>query len=270
MSADAERHQRRATFDEVAEGYDDARPVAPAEVLDDLVELARLVPGARVLEIGCGTGKATLPLAERGLSILAVELGANLAELARRKLAAYPDVEIVTASFEEWDSGGELFDAVVSFNAFHWIDPDVRFAKSASVLRPKGSLGVYGSAFVVHDGADPVWLEVVEDEAMTAGFEPRHLDDVRDRSDEFTKDGHFELVTRRTSVRNHVYEADAYVALLASMSTYRKLTARDREELFERITRRIRAAGGSVAPTRFDVLYVARRSSTLADVESPA
>ncbi len=46
---------------------------------------------------------------------------------------------------------------------------------------------MFGSGFVVHDEADPKWLEVFEYEAATAGFEPRHLDDVRDRSEEFTE-----------------------------------------------------------------------------------
>jgi cyclopropane fatty-acyl-phospholipid synthase-like methyltransferase len=108
----------RATFDRVAEQYDDARPVAPNEVFDDLVGLAALAPGARLLEIGCGTGQATIPLAERGFEILAVELGAQLAAVARRKLAAFPRVEIVTAPFEQWDPGDARFDAVCSFNAF--------------------------------------------------------------------------------------------------------------------------------------------------------
>ncbi len=257
MAEDAQRHRLRATFDTVAEGYEDARPVAPAEVFDDLVEHARLEPGARLLEIGCGTGQATLPLAERGFSILAVELGANLVELAQRKLAAFPDVEIVTSSFEEWDSADELFDAVVSFNAFHWLDPDVRFTKSASVLRPGGSLGVFGSAFVVHDAADATWLEVVEDEASTAGFEPRHVNDLHDRSNDFTEGGYFSTVVRRTYLSNLTYGTDDYLALLASMSTYRGLPDDVRDELFACLRERIDAGGGTISPTRADVLYVA-------------
>jgi SAM-dependent methyltransferase len=262
MAEDAERHVLRATFDEGAGGYDVARPVAPPEVFDDLFELARLAPGSRVLEIGCGTGQATLPLAERGLSVLAVELGENLAEVARRKLAAYPEVEIVTSSFEDWDPPGVLFDAVVSFNAFHWIDPGIRFAKSASVLRPGGSLGVFGSAFVAHDDADPVWLGLAEDfEAVTGEPEPRrHLSDVRDRSDEFIQDTPFSTVSRKTYLRDLTYDADGYVALLASMSTYRRLGDGTLEELLERIARRIRENGGSVSPTRYDVLYIARKA----------
>jgi SAM-dependent methyltransferase len=257
MAEDAERHRRRATFGEVAEQYDDARSVPRPEVFDDLVELARLTPGAHVLEIGCGTGQATLPLAERGLSILAVELGASLAELARRKLAAFPQVEVVTSSFEDWDPGGELFDAVVSFNAFHWLDPEVRFAKPASVLRPGGSLCVFGSGFVVHDQADPRWLELFEYETATAGFEARRLEGVADRSEEFTKDGHFSAATRRTYLRDLTYSADEYVALVGTMSAHRALADDARKELFEGLRRRIEEAGGSVTPTRLDVLYVA-------------
>jgi cyclopropane fatty-acyl-phospholipid synthase-like methyltransferase len=257
MAEDAKRYARRATFGEVAEQYDHARPVAHPEVFDDLVELARLTPGARVLEIGCGTGQATRPLAERGFSILAVELGANLADLARRKLAAYPEVEVVTSSFEDWDAGPELFDAVVSFNAFHWLDPEIRFAKSASVLERDGSLCVFGSGFVVHAKADPKWLELFEYESAMAGFEPRHLDDVHDRSEEFTKDGHFSTATRRTYLRDLTYSADEYVALVGTMSAHRALDDDVREELLEGVKQRIEKGGGSVTPTRLDVLYVA-------------
>jgi len=259
MPEDARLHVLRATFDQGAEGYDDARPVAPREVFDDLVELARLAPGSRVLEIGCGTGQATRPLAERGFSILAVELGANLAELARHKLAAYPGVEVVTSSFEDWDPSGELFDAVVSFNAFHWIDPDIRFSKPASVLKPGGSLGVFGSGFVVHDGSDPTWVALAEDYEAVSG-DPRrlHPNQMRDRSDEFVERGCFSTVVRRTYLWDATYSAAGYVALLATHSRYRALADRVRRELFTRLLHRIEANGGVVRPTWGAVLYVAR------------
>ena len=188
-----------------------------------------------------------------------MELGANLAEVARRKLAEYPEVEIITSSFEDWDPSGELFDAVVSFNAFHWIDPDVRFSKPAAALRPGGSLGVYGSLFFRHDEADPVWLAAHEDdEAVFGDAQPvRHVRDARDRSDEFTRDGHFATVTRKTYFRDLTYSAGEYVELLGTMSSYRALEDSVRDELFERMRRRIEEGGGSVNLTRGDVLYVA-------------
>src|SRR5579884_2148202 len=118
MSADP--HWLRTTFDEAPELYDRTRPVCPSKLFDDLVALSGLGPGARIVEIGCGTGQATLPLAQRGLTVVGVELGPRLAAFTRRKLAAYPNVEIVNSSFEAWDVGDARFDGVVVVNAVHW------------------------------------------------------------------------------------------------------------------------------------------------------
>src|SRR3712207_5907464 len=80
----------RATFDGAALLYDRVRPGYPEELFDDVVARTGLPRGGRVLEIGCGTGQATVPLARRGYCVLCVELGENLAAVARRNLASYP------------------------------------------------------------------------------------------------------------------------------------------------------------------------------------
>src|SRR5579875_346947 len=99
-------HELRTVFDLDAESYDRTRPVCPAELFDDLMRAADLRSGDQVLEIGAGTGQATLPLAERGLSVTAVELGAQLAAVARRRLAGFPAATVVTAAFEDWLPSG--------------------------------------------------------------------------------------------------------------------------------------------------------------------
>ena len=60
-----DRLELRQTFNQAAERYDRARPTYPPALFDDLARLAGIGPGCRVLEIGCGTGQATVPLAER-------------------------------------------------------------------------------------------------------------------------------------------------------------------------------------------------------------
>lgn len=135
-----DRIELRATFDRVAELYDRARPGYPPALFDDLATLAGVGPGCRVLEIGPGTGQLTVPLAERGCTILAVELGAGLAEVARRNLRAFPAAEVVTADFEHVALPAEPFDLVIVATAWHWIDPAVRMARAADALRPGGAL----------------------------------------------------------------------------------------------------------------------------------
>ena len=125
-----DREALRATFDTVGAGaYADARPTYPDELVDALVAATGIGPGSRLLEVGCGPGTATLPLARLGCRITAVELGEGLAAEARRRLAAYPDVDVVTGSFESWPPGEHSFDLVYAATAWHWVDPDVRYRR---------------------------------------------------------------------------------------------------------------------------------------------
>lgn len=123
----------------VAERYDRVRPGHPDQLFRDLAALGAVGPGRRVLEVGCGTGQATVPLAERGCRVVAVEPVARLAEVARRELARFPDVAVVTAAFEEWSLPAEPFDLVLT-TAFDRLDPAVRVLKPAAALAPDGLL----------------------------------------------------------------------------------------------------------------------------------
>ena len=96
------RLQLRTSFDGDALLYDEVRPGYPEALFDDVVSLSGIPIGGRILEIGCGTGQATVPLSRRGYPILCVELGENLAAVARRNLAAYPLVEVQTGDFEKY------------------------------------------------------------------------------------------------------------------------------------------------------------------------
>lgn len=164
------RHGLRASFDLDAEAYQRTRPVFPAAMFDSLVRLAGLAPGDRVAEIGAGTGQATVPLAERGLAVTAVELGASLAAVARQRLAAFPSCSVVTSSFEDWDAPDASFDAVMVFNALHWIDPGAKYAKPARLLRHGAAMVVGNCLWSRPADADPFWTDVQQD-YRAMGFE---------------------------------------------------------------------------------------------------
>jgi SAM-dependent methyltransferase len=254
----------RRTFDEVAELYDRARPRYPPAVFDDLVQLAGLSPGDHVLEIGPGTGIATLPLAERGFAVTGVELGAELARVARRNLAAYPQVEILVSPFETWDAGDAEFDAVVAFTAFHWIDPAARYEKAARVLRPGGALAVVVTDHVVPDRADPFAVEVQEDYDVVVpspdNRPPPHPDEVGDLRDEILASGRFVEVEVRRHLWEVEYTADEWIAVLETYSGHRSHDEATRERLNERIRGRIDARPSrTMTRTYLATLHVARR-----------
>jgi SAM-dependent methyltransferase len=254
-------------FEEVPELYDRARPTYPAQVFDDLIALAELPKAARIVEIGCGTGQATLPLAERGYHITCLELGEQLAAVARRKLEAFPSVEIINAPFESWEPPDAGFDAVVAFTAFHWIDPGLRYEKSASLLRSAGALAVVAAEHVLPTDGDPFFAAVQEDydavvpdEEKTKAGRPLAPDAIGDLSGEIEASGLFHDVAVRRYLWEVIYTADEYIAVLNTYSGHRALDDEARQRLFERIHRRIEARPEQkVRKTYLATLNVARR-----------
>jgi SAM-dependent methyltransferase len=236
----SDRERLRETFGSVAELYDRARPTYPAVVFDDLDALAGLEPGSRVLEIGPGTGKATVELAQRGYEVTGVELSAELAEVARRKV---PGAEILVANFESWEPPEGDFDAVVAFAAFHWIAPHLRYAKPVRLLRPGGALAVVHGPHVRLPGDDPFWAEVQEDyDAVVPHPDnrpPLYPEQAEGYTAEFEASGLFERVVERRHLHELAYTADSYVAVLGTFSDNIALPAEQREELFRRIHARI-------------------------------
>jgi SAM-dependent methyltransferase len=216
----------RDTFDEAPELYDRVRPGYPEELFEDLAQLAALRPGARVLELGCGTGQATIALARRGYEIVAVELGAGLAEVARRKLAGFPAVSVVHAAFEAWPLPAERFDLVFAATSFHWIDPAVRVAKSADALRPGGALAVVATHHVA-GGDERFFLDAQRcyerwDPDTPPNLRAPAADEVP-RNEELAASGRFERVAFRRYEHEIAYSAPEYRDLLLSYSGHRDM-----------------------------------------------
>ena len=103
--------EQRFTFNKVAELYDQARAGYPQALYDDLMGFANLSAGDAVLEVGCGTGKATEEFARRGLNVVALDPGPDMIAAARRRLAAFKGVRFVQATFEAWPVRSRRFQA---------------------------------------------------------------------------------------------------------------------------------------------------------------
>ncbi len=131
--------ERAASFNRVVREYEERRPGYPDAFVDLVLERTGLVPGAEVLEIGCGPGVATASLLERGLVVRAVEPGPDLAARAAERFAGQP-FRVDVTGFEEWDRAERTFDAVLAATSFHWVDAHVRWRRAAEALRAGGPI----------------------------------------------------------------------------------------------------------------------------------
>ena len=258
-----DRGRLRSTFDQAAELYDRARPRYPPALFDDLAALAGIGPGSRVLEIGPGTGQATMALAERGYRVVAVELGAQLAAVARRNLARFPSVEVVTAAFEDWPLPPEPFDLVLSATAFHWIDPAVRVVKSADALRPGGSLATIATHHVA--GGDVSFFaqaqacyERWDPETPPGGSRLPAAADIHSSSDELDGSHRFGPAEFRRYEWELPYTTSGYLEVLLTYSGHRALDPQAQAGLLDCIARLIDTAhGGRIAKRYLTELRIA-------------
>jgi len=233
----------RATFDQDPERYDRTRPRYPAAVFDDLAELAGLRAGDRVLEIGPGTGQATVALAQRGYAVTAVELGPGLAAVARRNVARFPAVEVVTAAFEDWPLPPEPFRAVVAATAFHWLDQPRALDRAAVALTPGGAVAVVTTWHVA--GGDEAFFAAVQDcyqrhmPGTPPGLRLPAAADIPSEAPALEVGGHFEPARTRRYEREIAYTTAEYLDLLCTYSNHRALASERRAALLSCIAKLI-------------------------------
>jgi len=247
-SSTAERRRRAASFDEDAEKYDRARATYPAELFDEVWRLAEPGPAPDVVEVGCATGQASIDLAKRAGTLTCVDFGENMVELARRKLSQYPNTRVVRARFEEWDPGEQRFDLAFAASSWHWLEPNVRFAKAAEVLKPGGSVAVVHTDHHYPEGFDPLYpaiqdvygsvtgtrLEVKEQQIPAPGLlETSQLDQIA----ELHGTGAYDKVRVARVLWSIERTADAYIDLLGTYSDHWAMEPDKRERLFAGIHR---------------------------------
>ena len=261
-----ESGRRRESFDVVAEYYNLYRSPYPQEVVDTIIALSNLRNGSRVLEIGCGTGQLSVPLAQHGIDLLAIELGPHLAALARRNLKRFPNVQVEASSFEEWPLPSQKFDAVVSASAFHWLDLDVRFSKSAEALYPGGFLMILHVHHV--RGGTPGFFADTQPYYMKWGlsddlsFQPPAPDNVPTMYPELDQLPEFHSVERHHFEIPMSHSTASYIGWLHTDSLVNSLNDKSRRGFLQDIDRLIESKyNGEVVRNFVYEIIVAQRAS---------
>lgn len=256
----------RTTFNNEAELYHAVRPRYPEELFDALVKNARLRDGARLLEIGPGTGQATESLAKRGYEITAVELGAGLAEVARKTLEKYKNVKIITGAFEDVEFTPESFDLVYAATSLHWLKPESKFAKPYKLLKEGEHLAIIGTNHISDEKGDefffasqPIYKKYKPGGEYDDNFRLKRVDELKaDEVDE----NFFTPVFFRAFPLVVPYSAKKYAQLLNTYSPTISMGSSQRAGFLEEIEKLIEEKfGGSIQKYFAMTLTIVKKKS---------
>ncbi|MEG4865792.1 MULTISPECIES: class I SAM-dependent methyltransferase [unclassified Microcoleus] len=252
--------QRRNWYSPVADIYYNARPNYPKELVDQSVGLAQLSSEASILEVGCGPGNATVAFAQFGFSMTCLEPNPDFCHLARRNCMLYPNVAIHNTSFEEWKLEEKQFNAVLAANAFHWISPEIRYAKAALALHDNGFLILLWNLtpelkYEVYQEIEEVYQAYAPSFVRYEGAEIQ-AETLRGFRQEVLDSGYFkELVFKQTACEV-TYSINDYLKLL---STHRGLEPQAEALLFAGLREKLEKIGDSVRLSFLSAVHVARK-----------
>jgi len=263
MMADTTREARRMSFNADALTYQRGRPRYPDAVFDLLAKRCGLRPGARVLEIGAGTGLATGPLLAAGAHVVAVEPGEALAAILAADHAC-DRLEITVGDFETVDLPGG-FDLAVAATALHWLDPATSTAKIAGLVRPGGWLAAWWNEFgdakrptLFRDRLDEVYHDLLPAETGYRESRSHVLDTDRWRG-QLTAGGYFDDVSVEIIEWTQILTAQTARDQWSTFPNIAELAPPNRQEFLTRLGSLVDELGGQVADPRLTVIYTALR-----------
>lgn len=266
-----------ASFDVFAETYHSVRPGYPPQLYVDIKELCGLDNASRLLEIGAGSGIATVELAKLGGKIVAIEPGGHLVAIARKQTERLQNVEVLEGTFEDFDSS-DRFDAILAFTAYHWIDEGIKHRKVLGLLDDAGSLVLVWNSFFLSDSAVTAEVnnayheylpEAYPNESSVAEVNEGVLAKLHHREREVVQDPLLYSVALRKYYTAYNYDAETYPKLLNTYPKVVEVPEEQRKKFFVRISEIVEQYGMIAVPVLTTLIVCKKKTGFLHAIANP-
>ncbi|MBQ9747628.1 MAG: methyltransferase domain-containing protein [Clostridia bacterium] len=238
------------------EKYGALIPDYPAELYADLLDKVQLTEESRALEIGIGYAQATLPIALTGCALTAIDADGAVAAASKEALAAYPNVTVQTAKFEETEGEG-VYDLIYSGTTFHEIPQAIGYEKAFAMLKSGGTF----VRFAKHAYKDvprvklAAALQTLYAIYLPKVGTPRPFTEARTkaRAELALKYG-FTDISYKRYFRATTYTAEEYVAYLSKDEDHMSMEENKRKHFFGELVKLINRFGGKI--TVYDTIDI--------------
>ena len=251
----------RLTFDEEEQNYDRWRPRYCANLFTRILEYSGVGGGSRALEVGIGTGQATLPFLWAGCEVQAVEYGANLAAYCKEKFAEYSGFQVYIGKFEEYEERKNSFDLLYSATAFHWMEEQAGYQKAYDLLKPGGTIALFWNRPAVDDPGGPLdekIQRIYNTYRPGMAGKPKQETPYRKRYELLLKYG-FSDVRTELFFSTRELSAREYICLLRTYSDHRAMPEEARMEFEREMVQAIESEGGIIRLRDTMDLYLGRK-----------
>lgn len=253
----------RLKFNEDVINYDKWRPTYVAEMFSDIIHYSNLNSTKNALEIGIGTGQATLPFLRTGCKVTAIELGKSLTECAKQKFSEFNNFEVINSELEDFTTDENKYDLIYAATAFHWIPQHIGFTKIHSLLKHCGTVALFWNHPFVNRSNDMLHVEIrkIYNKYKPSDKSPTEFDELscKQYADVMKQYG-FSNVTSKVYRQTRTLQGEEYISLLNTYSDHRALQSNVKSGLEDEIASAIDKFGGKLNIYDTIDLYLAKKS----------
>ena len=249
-------------FGNSSKNYQSSRREYPPELIDYIINKTNLTETSVILDIGCGTGKSTIPFAKIGCKIEAIDLSKEMIKEAIEATNKNLNISYNVCSFEDFKTDGKLFDAILSGTSFHWLEPIIRTKKILSVLKNKGHIAIFWS-YPAYENSD--FLQKLRE--IYKNDVPKYPEGYTKNEERFIPElkdyGLFENIRLKEFLVSETYTKEELINLLNSYSWITSLDSEAKENFFNKIKELLKEYDRPLVCPRYYKVITAQKISII-------
>ena len=254
--------EKRLLFNEDEYNYDKSRPTYPNELFQEIVSYSRVGANSKLLEIGIGTGQATLPFLKMGSKITAIELGDRLSVFVEKKFSNYANFKVINDDFMFYPFEEEGFDLIYCATGFHWLPVPESYEKLKRYLKRDGAVALFWNHPFPNRKND---ISNVASKKVYDKFRPskNELSEFKEqdckKQEEYLERFGFKDIKSKLFYRKRTLSTNAYIQLLNTYSDHRSLEPLVKRQFEKEMSLAIDSVGGKINIYDTIDLYLARK-----------